>query len=244
MEYPRDSPGSEAQNNSLHKATTGKTLQAGYELTFSTPEGDGDSWVPHSKNGQVQDSEQASVPLPIPHVNPISGYGWFGGAPDWSDQPVSELLEIARSGNPAERVSLAGAPHLPVEVMDVLSEDSDEHVAAGLASNEDAPPEILARVAKKHPKLRLWVASQSHAPPDLKDLLAIGEHTGHSIERYLDDVDASSRERLTLLARFNTTPHREGPPLGDVWRRIREGDVLPVWSWQVISWRVLTIFGR
>lgn len=148
------------------------------------------------------------------------GHGAVGRSDAGSDRPTAELLVVARSGTPEERAVLASTLGLPRQVVDALARDEDEHVASSLAWNPETPSDVIDDLADRRPELRDWIASQLNAPARLKNLLRVGEHSGRSIELYLDDVGASSNQRRRLLAEHNRTPAREGRELGEAWQEI------------------------
>lgn len=130
------------------------------------------------------------------------------------------LLAEATCKDVGVRWRLAGRENLSVEIFEILADDTDEMVAASIANNYTAPPFVLEKLAQRA-GFHEMAATNPNAPVGLKDQAPIGSFSRNSIDRYLEDRQATLAQRRELVRVYESGEHPGGPLLGAVWSSIR-----------------------
>ena len=79
--------------------------------------------------------------------------------------PVEVLTELAKDSDSNVRLSAAGNPNTPVEVLTELAKDSDSNVRLSAAGNPNTPVEVLTELAKdSDSNVRLSAAGNPNTP--------------------------------------------------------------------------------
>lgn len=106
-----------------------------------------------SMRPELTEDQRAAIPLGIDAMTLRRTLPWVAAQ---HDDPEA-MRRLARSVHPFIRASVARAPHLPPDVVDLLAQDPDRVVHLFLAEScEDATPEVLLGVAA------WWDGSLSH----------------------------------------------------------------------------------
>ncbi|APX00496.1 hypothetical protein [Arthrobacter sp. QXT-31] len=148
----------------------------------------------------------------------MDGFTWDSTVSDKFDRPDEE---VARNGSVDERSTLARRENLSREVFLILADTDEIDVCSSLAMNYTTPPDILDRTVERFPELREWAATNPNASADLKKTAPLAEHIALSIERFVDQVEATDAEIRELMKRYYKLQPPGGPLLGDVWTQIR-----------------------
>ena len=132
-----------------------------------------------------------------------------------------EALRVARGGDLAQRAALATNQNLARAVIDELVVDPEQAVAEGLLMNYELPREALAALRERFrddPKLCAIVDGHPNAPAKVKMRESIERLSWLSIDRFLDEAQATESERNQLdriaMSRPRTT-------LGEAWVTLR-----------------------
>jgi hypothetical protein len=131
-----------------------------------------------------------------------------------------QALGEATSSDVGVRWRLAGRENLPLKVYEILAEDADEMVVASIANNYTAPPFVLEKLAQR-PGLHEMAATNPNASVELKDQAPIGSFSRNSIDRYLEDRQATLNQRREVVQVYEGGEHPGGPLLGDVWSSVQ-----------------------
>lgn len=148
----------------------------------------------------------------------MHSFGWFSEPPRLPDLPD---LEIAQHGSPYEKSSLAERENLSREAFAILADTTNIDIITSLAMNYTTPAEILDRIAKSHPELHAFTATNPSASPELMKTAPLSEHISSSIEEFLNHMDATDDEARALVKRLHKLRPPGGPLLGEVWAQIR-----------------------
>lgn len=104
-----------------------------------------------------------------------------------------------------------------VEAVDTA--DDGFMVASDVAHNYTAPAWVLDELSTRE-GLHEIAATNPNARPELKDQAPIGSFSRNSIDRYLEQRNATLTERRQLASLYEHGVHPGGPLLGTVWALI------------------------
>lgn len=112
---------------------------------------------------------------------------------------------------------IAGESGLTTEECQAIIARADEETLGSLASNQEAPEEIIGRLAAYPDPVGEAAKTNPSAPVVVKDQLPLGAHSNASIASYLEQRQASPEEARHIADAYKKAPHLGGPLLGEVW---------------------------
>lgn len=156
---------------------------------------------------------------------------------------LPEIVRLSRSDTTSRRL-VAGYPELPVAEIRRLSHDRDIEVLAGVASNENAPADVLDQLAG-HPELvvRIKVANNENASTETLDRLVRDDYLNvrigaiahpnvseFSLESLVEDKDIQIRMAVARKTKSATVLARLGYDIShDVRQQVAQNPNTPAY---------------
>ncbi|RYV50200.1 hypothetical protein [Pengzhenrongella frigida] len=136
---------------------------------------------------------------------------------------ATHLMEVARHGDTAARLDVAGDANMPAEGVALLARDPDPGIRGALLANEAVPQVALEEMLERFPEMRAQIATHPHAPMKLMEAAPLGTHTPVSLDSYLRRRAASDAQRSALLDAHARAHGQQAPvTLGDAWAQAKQ----------------------
>lgn len=107
-----------------------------------------------------------------------------------------------------------------------LSSEEDAAVLSALATNYAVNPTVLSALSDARPELRHLIAMNVNAPAELKAELPLAQHVESALTEYLNQMQASDRQRAELRELYLSSIRAEDnkTTLAEAWARISRSD--------------------
>lgn len=134
---------------------------------------------------------------------------------------LTDALRRVREGTEQDRWTLAGAAGYPGEVYRALLTVGEKSVLASLAMNSACPPDVIEEITRRGDSaLADFARLNPNAWADTKDPSPLGRQSAYSVDRYLQDRNATMPQRERFASWYKECPLEGGPSVGEVWRSI------------------------
>lgn len=138
-----------------------------------------------------------------------------GGADDRLDDVLDGKVQLHQL-SPHDRALIAGNPHTPSGLLEILAEDSSVDVAIWLLGNFDLSEEGVRRVLARHPSLTSEAGYHPQGPIEMIAATAASTLSATTMQAYMDRVGASLADWDRVHDALSRVHAPNGPTIGEL----------------------------